>query len=317
MPEPKVHTTRHSIDVNAPVDAVYPIIADVTRWPYTFGPTVHVDLLERHTEGPEQTERLRLWATANDVVRSWTSRRTLYPATGRVAFRQEVSAAPVASMGGEWQLETLDGGRTRVVLLHDFTVVDDEPGAAAWVKRAVDANSTAELAALRAAARSANARTLLSFEDSVRVPAPASDVYDFLYRADRWVERLPHVARVELAEDEPNVQTLEMDTVAPDGAVHTTKSVRVAFPAERIVYKQTTLPPLLAAHAGVWTLRPEGDGVTVTSHHAVVLRPERIEELLGPGATLAATRELVQHNLSTNSIRTLEQARLHLQPVSD
>ncbi|MGC4821807.1 aromatase/cyclase [Micromonospora sp. DT63] len=317
MPEPEVHITRHSIDVNAPVDAVYPVIADVTRWPYTFGPTVHVDLLERHTEGPEQTERLRLWATANDVVRSWTSRRTLYPAAGRVVFRQEVSAAPVASMGGEWHLETLDGGRTRVVLLHDFTVVDDEPGSAAWVRRAVDANSMAELAALRAAARSANARTLLSFEDSVTVPAPAADVYDFLYRADRWVERLPHVARVGLTEDEPNVQILEMDTLAPNGPVHTTTSVRVGFPAERIVYKQTTLPPLLAAHTGAWTLRAEGGGVTVTSRHTVVLRPERIEELLGPGATLAGARELVQHNLSTNSIHTLEQARLHLQPVSD
>ncbi|MEU4338504.1 aromatase/cyclase [Micromonospora lupini] len=317
MPEPEVHITRHSIDVDAPVDAVYPIIADVTRWPYTFGPTVHVDLLERHADGPQQTERLRLWAIANGLVRSWTSRRTLIPAAGRVVFRQEVSAAPVASMGGEWQLEALDGGRTRVLLLHDFTVVDDEPDAAAWVERAVDANSTAELGALRAAARSANAGTRLSFEDSVSVPAPAADVYDFLYRADRWVERLPHVARVDLSEDEPNVQTLEMDTLAPDGAVHTTRSIRVGFPAERIVYKQTTLPPLLAAHTGVWTLRPEGDGVTVTSHHTVVLRPERIEELLGPGATLAGARELVQHNLSTNSVRTLEQARLHLQPVSD
>ncbi|SDT78887.1 aromatase/cyclase [Actinoplanes derwentensis] len=317
MPEAAVHHTRHSIDVEASADAVYPIIADVTRWPYTFGPTIHVDLLEHHADGPERTERLRLWATANGVVRSWTSRRTLTPAAGRIVFRQEVSAAPVASMGGEWRLEPLGDGRTRVILLHDFTVAGEDPGAAAWVEKAVDANSTVELAALRAAALPAAAGTRLSFEDSVHVPAPPGDVYEFLYRADRWNERLPHVARVELTEDDPDVQTLEMDTIAPDGSVHTTKSVRVGFPTSRIVYKQTTLPPLLAAHTGAWTLRADGDGVTVTSQHTVVLRPERIEPLLGAAATLADARALVQRNLSTNSTRTLQQARQYLQPVSD
>ncbi|MFI7080709.1 aromatase/cyclase [Micromonospora sp. NPDC049903] len=316
MPEPTVHTTRHTVDVSAPVDAVYPIIADVTRWPYTFAPTVHVDLIEREADGPQHRERLRLWATANGVVRSWVSRRTLTPAEGRITFRQEVSAAPVASMGGEWRLEPIDGG-TRVVLLHDYSVVDEDPDAAEWVARAVEHNSTAELAALRAAAESAEDGTLLSFADEVYVAAPAQDVYDFLYHADRWRERLPHVARVELTEDEPGVQILEMDTVAPDDSVHTTRSVRVCFPADRIVYKQTVLPPLLAAHTGTWTLRPDRDGVVATSHHTVVLRPDRVTALLGDSATLADARDLVRRSLGTNSRRTLEQARRHLQPVAD
>jgi len=32
-----------------------------------------------------------------------------------------------------------------------------------------------------------------------------------------------------------------MDTVSPNGSAHTTKSYRVCFPHDRIVYKQTTL----------------------------------------------------------------------------
>ncbi|GJF33146.1 actinorhodin polyketide synthase bifunctional cyclase/dehydratase [Kitasatospora sp. NE20-6] len=286
--------------------AVYDLVARAEDWPHLFPPTVHVETLD----GGVRSERLRIWAFANGEVRTWTSRRTLDPEALRVTFRQEVSSAPVASMGGEWIVEAAPGG-SRVVLLHDFTVVDDDPADREWVERAVDTNSSSELAALKAAAESLAAEpgTLLSFADHVDIAGTPEQVYDFLWQAGRWEERLPHVDRLVLTEPGENLQTVEMDTRAADGSVHTTKSVRVGFTPDRLVYKQVQVPPLMAAHTGRWTVRPTGDGVRATSHHTVVLRPERIRELLGPDATLDTARALVRGALGRNSTATLVLAK--------
>ncbi|MDH6132416.1 aromatase [Kitasatospora sp. MAA4] len=301
--EPVVHRTEHSIVVEADPRTLYGLIADVGGWSYTFPPNVHVE----RVGGDAEQERLRLWAFANGEVRSWTSRRVLDGTALRVAFQQEVSSPPVASMRGEWLVEALGDGRTRVVLLHDFTVLDDAPEAADWVNRAVDGNSRAELGALKEAAelRAERPGTLLSFEDSVDIEAPAQEVYDFLHRADLWPQRLPHVSRLDLTEEQPNVQTVRMDTRATDGTVHTTESVRVCFPPDRIVYKQVKVPELMAAHTGRWTLVPTAHGVRATSRHTVVLRPERVRDLLGPQATLDTARDLVRRSLGANSTATL------------
>ncbi|MBC8091378.1 MAG: SRPBCC family protein, partial [Pseudonocardia sp.] len=79
-----VHVT-HSVTVDAPADAVYALVADTASWPWTFGPTVHVQVLEPAPAGGG-TERLRLWAFANGTVRTWTSRRVLDPVARDVRF---------------------------------------------------------------------------------------------------------------------------------------------------------------------------------------------------------------------------------------
>ncbi|GHH93230.1 aromatase/cyclase [Streptomyces capillispiralis] len=306
MPDSGVVRTRHAIDVAAEPEAVYELIAAAEDWPHVFPPTVHVERLD----GNGRWERLRIRAFANGEVRSWTSRRELDPGVLRVTFRQEVSSAPVASMGGEWIIEAAPGGSS-VVLLHDFTVVDDDPADRAWVERAVDTNSGSELAALKAVAESLAAEpgALLSFADHVDISGSGQEVYDFLWRADLWEERLPHVSRLVLTEPGDDLQTVEMDTRAADGSVHTTKSVRVGFAPDRLVYKQIQVPPLMAAHTGRWTVEPTEHGVRATSHHTVVLRPERVRELLGPEATLDTARDLVRQALGRNSRATLTLAK--------
>jgi aromatase len=304
-----VHTTEHTIAVDAPPSVVYRIVADVRRWPHTFGPTVHI---ERFDEDGD-SERIRLWALANGEVRSWTSRRELDPVARRVAFRQEKSSRPVAAMGGVWQIEERANG-SFVRLLHDFRTTEEEEQIVAWVNRAVDANSRAELAALKRAAEedAAGIGTTFSFEDSVEISGPGNDAYDFLYRADLWEQRLPHVTRMELTGDDPNVQDMTMDTRAEDGSTHTTRSIRVCFPHHRIVYKQTKRPPLLAAHTGEWRVTTSGPTATVVSRHTVVLNPEKVTAVLGPSATLAEARDAVQRALSTNSATTLRLTAQHV-----
>jgi aromatase len=296
---------EHTVDIDAPADRVYAQLADATTWPALFPPSVHVERLE----GDGRHELIQIWATANGAAKTWRSRRELDPAAREVRFRQVVSQPPVASMGGTWAVEALGADRCRVRLRHDYRAVGDDPDGLAWIEQAVERNSTAELAALKAGAE--RAAGPMSFADSVRVAGRAEDVYAFLDRAELWERRLPHVARVALTEDTPGLQVLEMDTRTAAGDRHTTRSVRVCRPHRRIVYKQTLLPALLSLHTGEWSIEPDGDGVRVTSRHTVVIREDAVQAVLGPGADPARARTFLRDALGGNSRATLELARTY------
>lgn len=298
----------HTIEIAAPAPDVYGLIADVRQWPRIFPPTVHVEQVERSGGG----ERIQIWATANGTAKTWTSRRALDPRALRIEFRQEVSAPPVASMGGAWIVEPLGDRRSLVRLLHDYRAIGDDPAGLAWIDEAVDRNSRSELAALKANVElvtGAGDQLTTSFTDTVGIDGTGKDVYEFLYEADLWRERLPHVDRVVLTEDSPGLQTLEMDTRAKDGSTHTTRSVRVCFPHQAIVYKQTTLPALLTLHTGRWQIVDDDAGVRVSSQHTVVIDPDAVTRVLGPDATTATALDFVRSALSTNSLATLTLAK--------
>ncbi|MDA3645736.1 aromatase/cyclase [Saccharopolyspora indica] len=305
--------TVHEITVSAPAEAVYRLIAEVENWPALFPPTVHVEVIERTAAA----ERISIWATANGEAKSWTSRRNLDPGAMRIEFRQEVSAPPVAEMGGTWVIEPISAGRSKVELFHDFRALDDDPAGIEWIESAVERNSRSELAALK---RNAELLTggddrLLSFEDVVLIDGAVEDVYAFINEADRWAQRLPHVARVELREDVPGLQLLAMDTRTKDGSTHTTESVRVCFPDRKVVYKQTTLPALMSLHTGYWTFVADGSRTVATSQHTVVINTDNIAGVLGADADLPKAREFVRTALSTNSTTTLRHAKEHAEQV--
>lgn len=309
MSQQGLREVEHDITVLAPAAAVYRLIAEVENWPRIFPPTVYVD----HVERGVNEERIRIWAVANGEPKNWTSRRKLDPQALRIEFRQEVSTPPVASMGGTWIIEPVSETESRVRLLHDYTAIDDDPAGLKWIEEAVDRNSRSELAALKTNVELATAseELLLSFQDTVQINGSAKDVYDFLNEAQLWSERLPHVATVSLTEDVPGLQTLEMDTLTKDGSVHTTKSIRVCFPHERIAYKQIGLPALMRLHTGYWQLEENDNGVAATSQHTVVINTDNIAKILGDEAGVAEAKAFVQNALSTNSRATLGYAKDH------
>jgi aromatase len=302
------HEVEHEITVAASAEVLYQLIADVANWPLIFGPTVHVEYLERE----ERSERIRIWATANDAAKTWMSRRELDPRGLRVDFRQEASQPPVGGMGGTWMVETVSDTESRVRLLHNFYPATDDPADLAWIEQAVDRNSKAELAALKANAELDGARPdlLLRIEDAIEIDGSVQDVYDFINEAQLWRERLPHVARVSLEEDTPGLQILEMDTRTKDGSTHTTKSVRVCLPHRKITYKQIQVPALISLHTGQWLFedRP-GSGVVATSRHTVRISEANIGKVLGEDAGLDDAREFVRDALSINSLATLGHAK--------
>ena len=311
-----VRNTVHTITVQASAADVYELISDVTNWPQLFPPTVHAV----RVDGTGTQERIRIWARANEGAKTWTSRRSLYPQTRSITFEQEIPAWPVASMGGSWGIIELGEGRCEIRLTHSYQAVDDLPEHLEWIDRAVERNSTTELAALKQNVELVTAgqeRGLLSFADTVHVAGDPQDVYDFLNAADLWPERLPHVARARLTETTPGLQELEMDTRTKDGATHTTVSIRVCVPNERIVYKQITLPALMTLHTGAWDITPvAGGGVSVTSHHDVLINEANIGAVLGPQATVADARRYVQQALSANSKATLLLAKQHAESMA-
>ncbi|OQD57689.1 cyclase [Streptomyces phaeoluteigriseus] len=309
MSQPGLREVEHEITVSAPAAAVYRLIAEVENWPRIFPPTIYVDHLERAGD----TERIRIWATANGEAKNWTSRRVLDPAGLRIEFRQEVSTPPVAAMGGTWIIEPQGADTSRIRLLHDYRAVDDDPDGLRWIDEAVDRNSRSELSALKTNVELAHAaeEVTFSFEDSIRIDGPAKDAYDFINEANLWQERLPHVASVRLDEEVPGLQTLEMETRAKDGSTHLTKSYRVCLEGRKIAYKQVTLPALMTLHTGYWTFTEDADGTTASSQHTVVLNTANITKILGPQAGVAEAREYVRTALSTNSRATLGHAKAH------
>ncbi|RSM81657.1 cyclase [Kibdelosporangium aridum] len=300
-----VRETEHTVNVAAPAERVYALIADVDKWPTIFPPTVHAESVRRDGN----SELIRIWATANGAAKSWTSRREHDPARMSVSFRQERSQHPVGGMGGEWVIEPVSDSECHVRLLHDFFPATDDPADLDWIIKAVDRNSTSELNALKTNVEASGPDKLITFDDTVTVDGSTKDVYDFINEAQLWEQRLPHVARVLLEEETPGLQTLEMDTRTKDGSTHTTRSVRVCQPNTTIVYKQIVLPALMTLHTGRWLIEECDGGVSVTSRHTIRINEDRIADVLGPDADLAAAQKFVQNALSNNSLTTLRAAK--------
>jgi aromatase len=298
------HETLHTIAVAAAPEHCYDLVRDVTGWPLIFGPTVHVE----HTELTATGERFRIWALVNGEVSDWTSRRMFDPATPRVGFEQEHSSPPVAAMRGEWSFRRTDAG-TEAVLRHWFRAVDEDR--VPWIRQALDTNSAAELAGLRDVAELDPPLTDVrcTFSDVIEIDGVVADAYRFVHEADQWQRRLPHVRRVSVTEDRPGVQAMEMDTVAGDGSVHTTSSVRICFTDRLIAYKQTVLPALLSGHCGRWLFEETATGTKVTATHSVLIRTAAIPEVLGRHATLADAERFARDALGGNSRATLSCAR--------
>ncbi|MGA8117297.1 MAG: aromatase/cyclase [Actinocatenispora sp.] len=298
------HETTHQIHIDADPNLVYGIIADAASWPHRFAPTIHVE----QTSTGAGTERLQIWAMANEQVKTWTSRRELDPQARRVTFRQEVSSPPVASMSGTWTAASSPGGGTDLVLTHEFTAVDDDPDNVAWITKATNSNSETELTNIRNLADGwdQNNELTFSFEDSIEIAGPLEEAYDFLYDAGQWPARLPHVGALELNEDVRNIQWMSMDTRTKDGSTHNTRSVRICFPGEKIVYKQLVTPSMMTVHVGTWAFERLGDGVRVTSHHTVTLYEPAIRTVLGESGTVESAKTFIRNAAGGNSAATLK-----------
>lgn len=252
------HTTHHRAVIDAPAGTVYGLLADVMLAPTLFAAPIH----HQHTERTESRERFRIWVLANGQVATWTSVRHLDPNGHVISFEQEQSHPLVSSMRGEFCLTERDGA-TEVELDHEFVTADP-----AFVTRAVDTNSTTQLDALRTLAGLPLDELLHTTTDTVDVRGSVADAYEFVRDIRRWPDRLPHIGSVDVREDG------DVQYVTKKVGEHTSESVRLCFPNERIVFKQVTPPAALLGNAGEWTFTPTATGATITVRHTVLLAPD-------------------------------------------
>jgi aromatase len=310
VPGERVRRLSHTIDVAAPAEVLYTLVADAERRPLYFPTSVHVERLEFCGV----RERVRMWVVTGEQVKSWTSDRIQDSARRSVSFHQALTMEPAGSMVGSCSVQPLGPDRCRLTVDHEFTAAGNRPEDMAWLERTTAANTHSDLRRLRfLAERWARLDQLvLSFEESVRVKGPAELIYGFLYDVADWPGQVPHVRRVALSEPQVGIQKAVMDLTAADGATHTVTSVRVCFPhAGRIVHKETVPRRLLAAHYGEFSVVPDEWGVTVVSQHHVVLREKDIKQVLGAGATLEDARRRVRAELGQESLQTLRLAQKH------
>ncbi|KZM72313.1 aromatase/cyclase [Nocardia terpenica] len=297
---------RREIIVDVSPAVVYELITNVELWPVIFGPTVHTRVLER----TEHRDRFEIWATmSNGEVETWRSRREFDRPASRVSFEQDHDNA-FGRMAGGWACIPRAGGRTLVVLEHSCVPSADRADARQRITRDLDHNTAAELEALRTVATLPGGldRWLLTFVESTELAGPVSTAREFIWDADRWSERLPHVVDLELVSGVGGTQDLTMRTRAPDGAIHRTRSVRVLLPDGSIVYKQTRLPRALLGHSGRWDFRTDHSSASLRSSHTFLLDPVGVAEVFGSSVSADEAMERVRAALSANSLVTMEYA---------
>ncbi|MEV7444057.1 SRPBCC family protein [Streptomyces sp. NPDC091204] len=313
MPSQRVHASERTAWVAAPAGVVYGLLADAVRWPLLLPSYVHVERMD--FDGVR--ERLRVWDVREDRVRSFHVRRVLDPHARTVAFEQEDTARPGVPTAGVWTVEALGDTESLLTLRQERTLEGLPAAESERSRREWQAEPAEQLAHVKGVAERWERldQLLFSFEDSVRVDGPAELVYDFLYRIGDWPERVPHVESVGVVEDVPGVQLATVDTcAAPGGRTVTTRSVRLCFPsAARIVDKELTTSPLIAAHSGEWSLVPvpDGGGVRVVCARRVMLREEAVGEVLGAGTDLVEARRYVRTWLGRAGTETLRLAGWH------
>ena len=307
MPNLCSQVVERSAIIAAPPDVIYDIAADQATWPQFHRPAVHAEVLERGQNGT----LVQHWAvTGPSTVRTWQARWQWDPAQHRMAFEHTDPPPPLQMLRGEWSAKLLPDGSTRVTLWHEFAVEASEAEKAPFIAKEMASNVQGLLDTVRdTAQRRAQLESLvISFEDSLFIAGSVKDAYAYLYEADKWPDRIPHVSRLALEETTPNVQFFDMDTKTPDGAAHTTRSVRICLPHRLIVYKQTILPGLLDAHTGHWSFTETPEGVIASARHTATIKPSALH-LLGAGTTVNDARKYLRRVLSANSLGNLRLAK--------
>jgi len=295
----------HRVAIDAPYETVFDLVADVARWPQFHRSAIHAELVHSSDKG----DLIQYWSLVDDATaRTWRTVRTADLSAHRITFIYMDPEPPAVQIRGEWVFTESGPDQTLVELRHWITAPDDADLGPLADRLEQDSKEHLETLSATAPRRAELDELVLSFTDPLFIAGSIEDAYDYLYRADLWPERIPHVVGLTMTEDVPNIQFFDMDTKAPDGSVHTVRSVRICLPPKLIVYKQIALPPMLDAHTGHWKFTEVPEGVMAEARHSSTIKPSALS-LLGSGTTIGGARRFLRRLLSGNSMSNLTLAK--------
>jgi C7-C12 aromatase (ARO/CYC) len=303
VPTMQQDTVLYTATVNAPVSLVFDLVAELERWPEFHGPSVHAEALESQ-DGAELYQHW--WVIDDHTVRSWKARWWFLRDELRINFEFTPEEPGAAASRGQFSFLALSDQSTEIRAEQTVSGAGsyDHQQAEQDLRELVDRFADA------AGHHKERQDLVVDFEDPLFVAGPLDDAYRYLYEADKWPERIPHVSRLVLEEPVPNVQFFDMETQTPDGSSHTTRSVRICLPGNKIVYKQIHLPKLLDGHTGHWKFTPTREGFILAARHTATIKPDALL-ILGAGTTVLDARRYLRRVLSANSMSNLRLAKAY------
>lgn len=297
--------TESRVTVDIACDTAFDLVADVGRWPQFHPSAVHAEVLHSDEKG----DLIQYWSLVSDsAVRTWQAVRRADRSGHRITLTHMAPESPATGVRAEWVFTELAPERTEVELRHHIdapTEADLRPLLEQITKDGLEQLDTLRDTASRLAELD---EMVVSFTDPLFIAGSIEDAYDYLYRADLWPDRIPHVVGLTMTEEVPNIQFFDMDTKGPDGTTHTVRSVRVCLPPRLIVYKQISLPVMLNAHTGHWKFTEVPEGVIAEARHTSTIKPSALP-LLGAGTTVGHARRFLRRLLSGNSMSNLTLAK--------
>lgn len=298
MPNDIADPVRLSARVDAPATLVFDLLAAVEEWVPFHGPAVHTEQTGGLHNGAPVTRHW--WVVDDHTVRVWDAAWTPDRAELTVTYRGVGATGPSY---GIWTVTELPDARCELAVEHRAVDGDETYGG-------LGPQSLLDDVVLAAENADARRDLVVDFEDELFVAGALDDCYAYLYEAQKWPERIPHVARLDLQEPGENIQFFDMDTSTSDGHPHTTRSVRICRPGDRILYKQIHLPALLDGHTGHWNFTQTREGVVIGARHTATIKPSALP-LLGKGTTVLDARKYLRRVLSTNSMGNLRLTKQH------
>jgi acyl carrier protein len=106
-----------------------------------------------------------------------------------------------------------------------------------------------------------------ALNEDATIAAPLDAVYQALFDAGSWPQKLPHVRNINMLYDDGVYQEFDMEVEGNNGTVMLIRSVRRCQP-QHIRFFQPAPPKFMAHHCGEWILHPLQEGLThvVTRH---------------------------------------------------
>jgi aromatase len=261
-------STSHAVLCSAPPERIYRIISDSARWPDLFEPCLEVRALERDCRG----EDIEVAAMINGAPMRWRSRRRFRPDALAIDSESVEPMPLVRSMKTRWRVIPANEAQCALVLEHDFEVLDDVAGlvegvgtaaeAAAFIARAIEANSLRELANIRDSAapgsQASDGTGPIRRFCSIVCEAPALQVFEAVADTGQWPLLFDACASVEVLEDGARGELVRIEARQGDRLISWTTRRRYHRDLYRIDFTLETPMPFVAAMAGEWRVTPLG-----------------------------------------------------------